>query len=97
MAKKIQLLGPIARMLILLLDGPKFNRQLIKDSVNPSGIGGPDTVRNARNFLERKGLVKVYEGEETPRPRTYTELTNIGTQAATHLHAVDEILKKNSQ
>jgi len=85
-----------AKLLLSLLEGPKYISQLIKTSVNLKGIASQDGIRNARNTLLSVGLIEKYYGEETPRPRLYLQLTGVGIDVAHHLKAIQDIITEEN-
>ena len=93
---KIQRLEQTAALAILILayERPRYITELVRTSINPSGIGSQDSIRTARRTLVLLGLIKE-ETEEGPRPKTFLKLTEKGKRVAKLVSLIDEKLESS--
>jgi len=81
------------RVLIRLLDGPRYISELIRGVRYPEGIASQQSIAAARILLKLMGLIEEYDGEETPRPRLYLRLTEKGRKVAELLRSIEEVIQ----
>jgi len=80
------------RVLMLLLEKPRFITELKSSSVNPRGIVSLNALTTIRANLKKLDLIRE-EIEEGPRPKTFLVITEKGRRVAEKVREILTILE----
>jgi hypothetical protein len=90
--KKLEQNGAL-RLLVLIAERDRFITELLKSSVNPSGIISLDSLRKCRLKLGELGLI-TEKMETDARRKTYLSITEDGKRVADLVLRILEIIDK---
>ncbi len=84
------------RLLVTLLDGPRFISQVIKRHDN-LGIASQPAIEKTRTALVELGLIEEYEEyiDLTKKTRLYLRLTSKGEEVTKGVMAIAKILEES--
>jgi DNA-binding PadR family transcriptional regulator len=93
MSEQIEQTGTIGTLLALL-ERNRYITELIRSTINPSGVASEASLKKVRYNLQELGLV-TEEIEEGPRPKTYLVITEKGKRVAQKLSEILQILEED--